>query len=154
MTDTENLTQIAEIKDEFEIDGDRAIDFDLGSNDHRIKSRVIVDDDNKVVEAAVRFGKVEEKPDIGVGRPIIENAWINMVKEATGISSLQDSALEADLSDFDYLVPHLRVGRENVEEYDCETLTLSEFVEAVVKLSTLVERVFRGDTDRLIDDYL
>lgn len=151
----EELTDAATNVDITDLDDERVIDFDIDANDdYEIQSSVIVNDDNEVVEAAVRFGRIEEQPEIGVGTSILNTAWTNMVKEATGFTQLGPTALEADLSDFDHIVPHLRIERENVETYDCETLDLSEFVEAVVELSALVERVFRGDTDAHIDDYL
>ena len=149
------LTNAATNVDISEIDGEEVIDFDIDANeDYEIQSCVMVNDDNEVVEAAVRFGRIEEQPEIGVGKPILNSAWISMVQEATGFDTLEPTALEADLSDFTHIVPHLRVERENVETYDCDTLTLSEFVGAVVELSALVEKVFRGDTDAHIDDYL
>ena len=151
----DELTDVATNVDEFELNGDQAIDFDIAANeDYEVQSRVIVDDDNNVIEAAVRFGRIEEQPEIGVGKPIMASAWTSMVQEANGFDQVEPTTLEADLSDFSHIVPHLRVKRENVETYDCETLTLSEFVGAVAELGTLVERVFRGDTDRHIDDYL
>lgn len=149
------LTEVADNVDETKVAGETVIDFDIVANeDYEIQSAVMVDDDNRVVEAAVRFGRVEEKTDIGVNHSILNNAWINMVKETTGFDRLEPTALEADMSDFEHIVPHLRVERENVETYDCETLTLSEFVSAVAELSALVERVFRGDTDNEIDEWL
>lgn len=151
----DELTNAATNVDITEIDGEEVIDFDIDANDdYEIQSCVMVNDDNEVVEAAVRFGRIEEQPEIGVGKPILYSAWISMVQEATGFDTLEPTALEADLSDFTHIVPHLRVERENVETYDCDTLTLSEFVGAVVELSALVEKVFRGDTDAHIDDYL
>lgn len=151
----DELTNAATNVDITEIDGEEIIDFDIDANeDYEIQSCVMVNDDNEVVEAAVRFGRIEEQPEIGVGKPILNSAWISMVQETTGFDTLEPTALEADLSDFTHIVPHLRVERENVETYDCDTLTLSEFVAAVVELSALVEKVFRGDTDAHIDDYL
>ena len=151
----DELTNAATNVDITEIDGEEVIDFDIDANDdYEIQSCVMVNDDNEVVEAAVRFGRIEEQPEIGVGKPILYSAWISMVQEATGFDTLEPTALEADLSDFTHIVPHLRVERENVETYDCDTLTLSEFVGAVVELSALVEKVFRGDTEAHIDDYL
>ena len=151
----DELTNAATNVDITEIDGEEVIDFDIDANeDYEIQSCVMVNDDNEVVEAAVRFGRIKEQPEIGVGKPILNSAWISMVQEATGFDTLEPTALEADLSDFTHIVPHLRVERKNVETYDCDTLTLSEFVGAVVELSALVEKVFRGDTDAHIDDYL
>lgn len=151
----DELTDTASNVDITELDGEQVIDFDIDANDdYEIQSSVMVNDDNDVVEAAVRFGHIEEQPEIGVGAPILESAWVNMVSDVVGFDTLAPTALEADLSDFDHVVPHLRVARENVETYDCETLTLSAFVSSVVELSALVERVFRGDTDAHIDEYL
>jgi len=152
MDELKNAATNVDITD---VGGEQVIDFDIDANeDYEIQSCVMVNDDNEVVEAAVRFGRIEEQPDIGVGKPILHSAWISMVQDATGIDRLGPTALEADLSDFSHIVPHLRIERENVETYDCETLTLSEFVEAVVELSALIERVFRGDTDNEIDEWL
>lgn len=154
------LTDVARNVDEQELNGDTVIDFDIAANsDYEIQCGVVVNDNDEVVEAAVRFGRVEEHPEIGVGHSIIYDAWINMVKDATaGLSYRDDSAVEADLSDFQHIVPHLKVGpREDIEEFGLDTLTLDELVTAVVKLSALVERVFRGDVrtiDREIDDWL
>jgi len=147
----EALTDAATNVDEREVDGETVIDFDINANkDYRIQSSVIVDDNNDVIEAAVRFGRIEKKPEIGVGKPILYSAWSAMVRDTLG----DVGAVEADLSDFQELVPHLRVDRERIEEYDRETVTLDEFVAGVVRLSTLVERVFRGDTDNKIDEWL
>lgn len=149
------LDNIATNVDITEVGGQQVIDFDIAANtDYEIQSCIMVNDDNDVVEAAVRFGRVEEQPEIGVGKPILYRAWISMVKEATGFDDLEQTALEADLSDFKHLVPHLRVERENVEMYDLDTLSIGEFAEAVADLGRLVEDVFRGDTDAHIDDYL
>lgn len=141
-----------------DVGGEQVIDFDIAANtDYEIQSCVMVDDEENVIEAAVRFGRVEERPDLGIGKPILHSAWNTMVREATGFDSLEPTALEADLSDFTYLVPHLRVERENVETYGCATLTLEEFVAAVEQLAELVETVLRGDDatiDNQIDAYL
>jgi len=151
----QELTQVADNVDETEVGGEQVIDFDIAANsDYEIQSCVMVNDENEVIEAAVRFGRVEEQPDIGVGVPILESAWLAMVKEMTGFDTLEPTAIEADMSDFEHVVPHLRIKRENVENFGCETLTLSEFVSAVAELSALVERVFRGDTDNEIDEWL
>lgn len=151
----DELTEVATNVDETNIDGETVIDFDIAANeDYEVQSCVMVNDENEVVEAAVRFGRVEEKSDIGVGVPILNSAWVSMVQKTTGFDTLGPTALEADMSDFDHVVPHLRIERENVEKYDCETLSLCEFVTAVAELSALVERVFRGDTDAEIDEWL
>lgn len=151
----DELTDAAANVDITDVNGEQVIDFDIDANeDYEIQSCVMVNDDNEVVEAVVRFGRIEEQPDIGVGKPVLHSAWMSMVQDATGFDVLDPTALEADLSDFKHIVPHLRVERENVEKYDCDTLTLSEFVSVVVELSALVERVFRGDTDNEIDEYL
>ena len=151
----EELTEVATNVDETNVGGETVIDFDIAANeDYEVQSCVMVNDENEVVEAAVRFGRVEEQPEIGVGVPILNTAWISMVQETTGLDKLGPTALEADMSDFDHIVPHLRVERENVETYDCETLDLCEFVSSVAELSALVERVFRGDTDNEIDEWL
>jgi hypothetical protein len=155
---TTQLTQVATSVDEFELNGDRAIDFDIAANtDYEIQSRVIVDDDDQVVEAAVRFGRIEERPDLGIGTPILARAWTAMVQEATGYDRLDPTAIVADLSDFGHTVPHLRVERENVETYGLDTLSLDAFAAAVTELATLAEDVLRGDDrtiDTQIDDYL
>ncbi len=149
------LTEVADNVAERDVNGETVIDFDIAANeDYEIQSAVMVNDENEVVEAAVRFGRVEEKPEIGVGVPILNSAWVSMVQETTGFDTLEPTALEADMSDFEHVVPHLRIERENVETYDRETLTLCEFVSAVAELSALVERVFRGDTDNEIDEWL
>lgn len=151
----DELTKAATNVDETEVGDETVIDFDIDANeDYEIQSCVMVNDDNEVVEAAVRFGRVEEKPDIGVGVPILNSAWVSMVQEATGFDQLGTTALEADMSDFEHIVPHFRIERENVEEHDCETLGLCEFVSSIVELSANVERVFRGDTDSEIDEWL
>jgi hypothetical protein len=155
---TTQLTQVATNVDEFEVNGDRAIDFDIAANDdYEIQSCVIVDDDNQVVEAAVRFGRIEERPGLGIGKSILARAWLHMVQEATGYDRLDQTAIVADLSDFTHTVPHLRVERENVEAYGLDTLSLDAFAAAVNELATLAEDVLRGDDrtiDNHIDDYL
>lgn len=134
------------------------IDFDVAANEgYEIQSCAMVNDDGEVVEAAIRFGRIEERPEIGVNTSILENAWTNMVSAATGFDRLEPTALEADMSDFDHVVPHLRVERENVETYDCETLTVETFADAVEQLADLVSDVLRADAETMdaeIDGWL
>jgi hypothetical protein len=144
---TTQLNTVAADLDISEHDGERVIDFDIAANtDYEIQSCVMVDEDNRVVEAAVRFGRVEERDHLGIGKPILASAWSNMVSKVAGAE-----AVEGDLSDFSHIVPHLRVQRENVEEYDCETLSLDSFASVVTELADLTEAVLRGD-DRTIDN--
>jgi hypothetical protein len=117
----------------------------------------MVDENDRVIEAAVRFGRVEERPELGIGKPILGRAWTAMVQEATGFDLLGPTAIEADISDFSHIVPHLRVRRENVEEYGLETLSLDAFASVVAELADLVENTLRGDDRTIgsdIDDYL
>lgn len=150
---TTQLNTVAANLDISEHDGERVIDFDIAANtDYEIQSCVMVDENDRVVEAAVRFGRVEERPELGIGKPILVSAWANMVSEATDAE-----AVEGDLSDFSHIVPHLRVQRENVEEYGLETLSLDEFASVVAELADLTENVLRGDDstiDNEIDAYL
>lgn len=153
MSATAQLNTIATNVDVREVDGDEVIDFDIDANtDYEIQSCVIVDENDRVVEAAVRFGRVEEQAEIGVGKPILASAWANMVAEAAPAE-----AVEGDLSDFEHIVPHLRVERPNVEEYGLETMIAEQFAEAVAELAGLVEDVLRGEADTVdqeIDAYL
>lgn len=155
MTTTTQLNTVAENIDISEHDTERVIDFDIAANtDYEIQSCVMVDENNRVVEAAVRFGRIEERPDLGLGKPLLASAWTTAVREATNTDS---PAIEGDLSDFTHIVPHLRVHRENVEDYGCETLTLDEFASAVEELAAFAGDILRGDDDTLdseIDAYL
>jgi len=150
---TTQLNTVAANLDISEHDGERVIDFDIAANtDYEIQSCVMVDENDRVVEAAVRFGRVEERPELGIGKPILASAWANMVSETTDAE-----AVEGDLSDFSHIVPHLRVHRENVEEYGLETLSLDEFASVVAELADLTENVLRGDDSTIeneIDAYL
>jgi len=158
MTATTQLNTVTSNLTISEHDGERVIDFDIQANtDYEIQSCVIVDETDRVIEAAVRFGRIDERPDLGIGTTILANAWRTAAQEATGYTRLDPTALKADLSDFGHTVPHLRVERENVEEYDCETLTLSEFAAAVDELATFASDVLRGSDetiDQQIDAYL
>ena len=148
---TTQLSTVAADLDISEHDSERVIDFDIAANtDYEIQSCVMVDEDDRVIEAAVRFGRVEERPELGIGKPILARAWTAMVQEATGFDLLGPTAIEADISDFSHIVPHLRVQRENVEEYGLETLSLDAFASVVAELAELVENTLRGD-DRTID---
>ncbi|MCF2165428.1 hypothetical protein [Halobacterium salinarum] len=155
MTATTQLQTAATNLDTRSVDNETVIDFDIDANtDYEIQSSVVVDEDNNVVEAAVRFGRIEERPDLGLGKPLLASAWTTAVRNATATDS---PAIEGDLSDFTHIVPHLRVHRENVEDYDCETLTLDEFASAVEDLATFTSDVLRGDDDTIdqeIDAYL
>jgi len=157
-TATTQLAQVATNVDVTEVSGEEIVDFDIdANNDYEIQSCVMVDEDGQVVEAAVRFGRVEERDHLGIGVPILETAWVTAVVEATGVDDLGRSALEADMSDFGHNVPHLRVERESVETYDSETLSIDEFAAALDTLAEFVEGVLRGDDttiDAEIDDYL
>jgi hypothetical protein len=150
---TTQLNTVAADLDISEHAGERVIDFDIAANtDYEIQSCVMVDENDRVVEAAVRFGRVEGRPELGIGKPILASAWANMVSEAAGAE-----AVDGDLSDFSHIVPHLRVHRENVEEYGLETLSLDEFASVVAELADLTETVLRGDEstiDSEIDAYL
>ena len=150
---TTQLNTVAATLDISEHDGERVIDFDIDANtDYEIQSCVMVDKNDRVVEAAVRFGRVEERPELGIGKPILASAWANMVADATDAD-----AVEGDLSDFGHIVPHLRVRRENVEAYGVETLSLDAFASVVAELAELTETVLRGDDstiDSEIDAYL
>ncbi|GGL55282.1 hypothetical protein [Halocalculus aciditolerans] len=153
MTATTQLQTVATNIDEQALGDERIIDFDIDANtDYEIQSCVMVDNDDRVVEAAVRFGKVEEREDLGIGKSLIGRAWTFMVEEQTTLD-----VVEADLSDFSAIVPHLRVNRDNVEEYGLETLTLDEFADIVAALADLVENVLRGhgrSVNPRFDDYL
>lgn len=152
------LNAVATNVDITDVGGEQIVDFDIEANtDYEIQSCVMVDEDDNVVEAAVRFGRVEERPELGIGKPILYSAWTSMVQDATGFDVLEPTALEADMSDFSHIVPHLRIERENVEVYGCDTLTIDEFTSTVSELAELVEGVFRADDrtiNRKIDDYL
>ena len=144
---TTQLNTVAANLDISEHDGERVIDFDIAANtDYEVQSCVMVDENDRVVEAAVRFGRVEERDHLGIGKPILASAWSNMVSEVTSVE-----AVEGDLSDFSHIVPHLRVQRENVEEHGLETLSLGAFASVVAELAGLTETVLRGD-DRTIDN--
>lgn len=147
MSVTTTLQTAATNVDITEVGGERVIDFDIAANtDYEIQSCVMADEDGRVVEAAVRFGRVEERPELCIDEPILSSAWNEMVAQELG----NLDAIEADLSDFGHNVPHLRVCREDVEEYGCETVDVETFVGAVETLAELVETVLRGD-DRTID---
>ena len=110
---TTKLSTVASNLDISEHGDERVIDFDIAANtDYEIQSCVIVDEDDRVIEAVVRFGRVEERPELGIDKSILYPAWANMVSDATNVE-----AVEGDLSDFSHIVPHLRVCRENVEKY-------------------------------------
>lgn len=156
-TTSDALTRIESIATDVHArhhDGGRIIDFDVdANNDYEVQSCVVTDENGRVVEAAVRFGRVEERPELYIKRAILQNAWQGMVSIAAG----DVEAVEADLSDFGCLVPHLRVNCESVEEYDAETVTIDEFASIVAELAELTETVLRGDDDtidREIDTYL
>ena len=150
---TTKLSTIALNLDICELGDERVIDFDIDANtDYEIQSCVIVDEDDRVIEAVVRFGRVEERPDLCIDKSILYPAWVNMVSEATEVE-----AVEADLSDFSHIVPHLRVRRESVEKYGLETLSLDAFATVVAELADLTEDILRGDDktiDSQIDAYL
>lgn len=135
-----------------EVGTETVIDFDIdANNDYEIQSCAMVEG-GEVVEAAVRFGRVETNDDIGVGKPILYSAWQAMADDTLG-----DVEYEADLSDFEHIVPHLRVRRENIEEYGATAMSVAEFVAAVKTLAGLVETVLRADTetmDAAIDEWL
>jgi len=141
--------------DEQEVDGERVIDFDIDANTgYEIQSAAVVDKDDRVKEAAVRFGRVEEHEDIGVGRSIIGRAFQNKVGE-TPVG--EKEPVVADMSDFGHNVPHLRVERENIEEFGMEAPTLDEFAESVEETAEFTNNILRGDKetiDREIDNFL
>lgn len=155
---TPTMEQVATNVDVTTVGNEEVIDFDVPANDdYEIQSCVMVNDDDDVVEAAVRFGRVEERPDLAIGVGILESAWLSAVQDATGIDALGESALEADMSDFQHTVPHLRVVREDVEAFGCETLTIEEFAVAVAELAAFTGDVLRADDDTIdaeIDAYL
>lgn len=137
------------------------IDFDIAANtDYEIQSCAMLNDDGEVVEAVVRFGNVEEVEEIGVGRPILASAWGNMVRDVIGETPDNGGSVEyeADLSDFaNHAVPHLRVRRENIEEYGFDAMSVQEFADAINTLSELVQDVLRADADTMdatIDEWL
>lgn len=140
------------------IDGERVIDFDLDANvDYEIGSSVVVDGDNRVVEAVVRFGRVEDRPELGIGGSIVGNAFQTAAREATGFDSFEGAALEAGTGHFRQTVPHLRVLPESIDDYGAATLTLDEFAAAVDELAAFVDDVLRGDAETVdaeIDEYL
>ncbi|KAB7518808.1 hypothetical protein [Halosegnis rubeus] len=148
------LQSVAANVDERTVGNERVIDFDIDANtDYEIQSCVMVDDDDRVVEAAVRFGRVEERPELGIGASILSSAWSRVTMEEIG----DMPAIEADMSDFQHTVPHLRVNRENVEEFGCETLSLDAFADLVATLAEFVSGVLRADDatiDAEIDNYL
>ncbi|MDS0280027.1 hypothetical protein NDI85_19770 [Halomicroarcula sp. S1AR25-4] len=158
MSVTTALNSVATNVDTTEVGSEQIIDFDVEANDdYEIQSCVMVDENDRVVEAAVRFGRVETRPDLAIGESILHTAWVNMVAEMAGFDALDRTALEADLSDFEHTVPHLRIVRENVEEFDCETLTADEFAAVVDELATLVSEVLRADDETIdaeIDQWL
>lgn len=142
-----------------EVGGETVIDFDIDANsEYEIQSCAMVED-GEVVEAAVRFGRVETNEEIGVGTPILHNAWTAMVADTLGPSpdAGGDTEYEADLSDFEHTVPHLRVRRENIEEHGLDAMTVAEFADAIETLADLVESVLRADArtmDATIDEWL
>jgi len=152
------LESVATNIDVTEVGGEEIVDFDIVANsDYEIQSCVMVDENDRVVEAVVRFGRVEERPDLGIGTRILADAFRTAAQEATGYDRLDPTAIEADMSDFDHIVPHLRVERENVETYDCETLTIDAFADAVAELAAFVGDVLRADDETIdaeIDAYL
>lgn len=153
MTMTQALSGAATNVDVRDVEDTTVVDFDIDANsDYEIQSCAVVRD-GAVIEAAVRFGRVEAREDLGLGPSLLASAWHGMVEDVLG----RVEAVEADLSDFGHTVPHLRIERENVEEYGLETLTEEEFAAAVAELADLVETVLRGDDatlDREIDQYL
>jgi hypothetical protein len=150
---TTKLSTVASNLDICELGDERVIDFDIAANtDYEVQSCVIVDEDDRVVEAVVRFGRVEERPELFIDKSVLYPAWVNMVSAATNVE-----AVEGDLSDFSHIVPHLRVRREGVEKYGLETLSLDAFVNVVAELADLTEDILRGDDktiDSQIDAYL
>lgn len=160
---TTNTTQLNALGDNVDIttiNGEEIIDFDIAANsNYEIQSCVMVDENDNVVEAAVRFGRIETHDDMGIGKPILHSAWTAMTANVIGphIDNGGSIEYEADLSDFKHIVPHLRVRRENVEEFGFDTMSLAEFVSNVAELAELVETVFRADKatiDREIDHWL
>lgn len=133
------------------------VDFDIAANtDYEIQSCVMVNDDNEVVEAVVRFGKVTIDDDDTIGRPLVNSAWTSMAEDVIGTSPDHGGSTEyeADLSDFDHLVPHLRVRRPNVEECGMDTMTVEQFADAVDALAELVVDVLQADNPNKIDEWL
>lgn len=153
MTMTQTLSGAATNIDTRSVEDTTVVDFDIDANsDYEIQSCAVVRD-GEVIEAAVRFGRVEPREDLGLGSSLLASAWAGMVNDAIG----RVEAVEADLSHFQHTVPHLRIERENVEEYGLETLSEDEFAAAVEELAALVESVLRGDDETLdaeIDQYL
>lgn len=137
------LDDIITVNDPQFFDGKVVVDFDFDvETDYEVQSGVVIED-GRVAEAAVRFGRIPTYEDIGVGRPILADAWINMVHNHVK----PDGEFEADLSDFGHNVPHFRVSDMDVDE----------FVRVVHELHELVETVFRSGEkamDQQIDDYL
>jgi hypothetical protein len=66
---TTKLSTVASNLDICELGDERVIDFDIAANtDYEIQSCVIVDEDDRVIEAVVRFGRVEERPELGIDK--------------------------------------------------------------------------------------
>ena len=81
---TTKLSTVASNLDICELGDERVIDFDIAANtEYEIQSCVIVDEDDRVIEAVVRFGRVEERPELGIDKSILYPAWANMVSDAT-----------------------------------------------------------------------
>jgi len=140
---------IADTVDERDIGGERVIDFDIDTNsDYEIQSSVALDDQDRVKEAAVRFGMVEERPDLNIDRGLLERAFSTKVRETAGGSK---ESVESDFSHFKRNVPHIRVERENVEEFGLEPPTADEFAETVQESAEFTEEILRGD-DETIDN--
>lgn len=150
----DTLSDVSTVAHVRETNGETVIDFDIAANtDYEVQSCVIVDDQDRVVEAAVRFGRIEERDHLGIGRSILSTAWGTMVSDATNGSEV----VKSDLSDFSHIVPHLRIERMNIEESGRTPLTLEQFADVVNELATLVGTVLRGDDktiDQKIDSYL
>jgi hypothetical protein len=148
---------IAERTDEQQVGGERIIDFDVEANtDYEIQSSVVVDEETDTVkEASVRLGKVEERPDLNIDRGILFDAFSNKVRD-TPAGDVE--TVEADMSDFQHNVPHIRVGpRENIEEFGMEAPTTEEFAQTVEEAADFTEDVLRADDktiDNEIDDFL
>jgi hypothetical protein len=140
-----------------DVGAETVIDFNVAANsDYEIQSCVMVNDDNEVVEAIVRFGKVTIDTDETIGLSLVNGAWSRMTEDIIGRSPEGggDTEYEADLGDFDHLVPHLRVRRENIEEYGLDPMTVEEFADAVDALDKLVVDVFQADSPSKIDAWL
>jgi len=140
-----------------DVGAETVIDFDVAANtDYEIQSCVMVNDDNEVVEATVRFGKVTIDTDETIGHSLVDGAWSRMAEDVIGRSPEDGGSTEyeADLSDFDHLVPHLRVRRENIEEYGLDPMTAEEFADAVDALAELVADVLQADNPGKIDAWL